>query len=775
MVDSKYKWQLAPAPSATAVDNLSSALKVSRVLATLLVQRGITSAEQAQDFFTPSMETIHDPHMLHDMDKAVERIEQAVANNEKITVYGDYDADGITSTALMYETLEMVGANVNYYVPNRFTDGYGPNLAAYQRLIDDGTQLFVTVDNGVSGKDVIDQVMADGVDVIITDHHELPAELPNAVAIVHPRYPGSDYPFADLSGVGVALKVAWALTDEFPVEELDLVAIGEIADVVNVTDENRSLIASGIQQLKQGMRPGLAALMKLANINPTNLTGQDIGFGIAPRLNALGRIADASEGVELLTTLDENAAQQLAQRVDQANKQRQELVANIMKEATQQAAKAENQQNKVLVITGDDWHQGVLGIVASRIMNQTGKPTIVAAVDKSNPDVLKGSGRSFADFNLFKALDPHRDLLTTFGGHPAACGLSIEQGNLPALQAALNAEADKQHFDPTSKQPLVVSQEVMPDEINEQLFTEIQHLAPFGPGNDEPLFIMNDVRVTDVKTMGQDHQHLKFMVAGDQGNITVIAFGDGQLAPLLASPTGKVSLVFKIGINEWRGKRTVQLMLEDLQITGTVVIDERTNKLSPQLFTSNDYYVVNDDKLRENITPHVTPGHVLSVADAQQKDFTDCPVTLVDCPPSAGELRDIFTNDKGQPASIRLFLYQRRSAYLAGMPSRNDFAILYRFIYQQKKLNWPQQRRAVSEYLKINEGRLNFMIQVFSEAGFVTIESGVLSFSPDNEKTDLTQTKRYKEQLAQYQIEQQLLFNDAATVAKWLLQFLNLN
>ena len=320
MIDAKFKWELADNASSATVDNLEKELGISRILATLLAQQGIDSTEQAKKFFEPSIEEIHDPTLLHDMDKAVERIEQAVEKQEQITIYGDYDADGITSTSLMYETLLSIGANVNYYVPNRFTDGYGPNMDAYQRLIDNGTQLFITVDNGVSGKNVIDKVMEAGVDVVITDHHELPADLPNAVAIVHPRYPGSNYPFPDLSGVGVAFKVAWALTGEFPVEELDLVAIGEIADVVNVMDENHALISYGIQQLRQGMRPGLAALMKLADIKANNLTDQDIGFGIAPRLNALGRIADANDGVKLLTSLDENESQKLSKDVDHANK-----------------------------------------------------------------------------------------------------------------------------------------------------------------------------------------------------------------------------------------------------------------------------------------------------------------------------------------------------------------------------------------------------------------------------------------------------------------------
>ena len=774
MIDAKFKWELADNASSATVDNLEKELGISRILATLLAQQGIDSTEQAKKFFEPSIEEIHDPTLLHDMDKAVERIEQAVEKQEQITIYGDYDADGITSTSLMYETLLSIGANVNYYVPNRFTDGYGPNMDAYQRLIDNGTQLFITVDNGVSGKNVIDKVIAAGVDVVITDHHELPADLPNAVAIVHPRYPGSNYPFPDLSGVGVAFKVAWALTGEFPVEELDLVAIGEIADVVNVTDENHALISYGIQQLRQGMRPGLAALMKLADIKANNLTDQDIGFGIAPRLNALGRIADANDGVKLLTSLDENESQKLAKEVDQANKERQNLVADIMKEAEKQANSSANQQKKTLLIVGKGWHQGVLGIVASRIMNETGKPTIVASTDQNNPTLIKGSGRSVDSFNLFNALEAHRELFTTFGGHPAACGLSFDQKNIVPLQIALEEEAVKQKFDPTVKQPLPIAMKLVPADVTQQLYNDIQRVAPFGPGNMEPVFELNNVKVVDVKTMGQEHQHLKFSIVSDKKNLTVVAFGQGNLATLLSAPTGQINLAVKVSLNEWRGKKSVQLMLEDLQINGTVIIDERTNKLTPQLFSSSDYYIVREPRLRENIAPHVAPGYTLSIEEAIKTDFSGQQVTLVDCPSSEEMLKRIFAEDEEEPATIRLLLYQRKSAYLAGLPTRNDFAQLYRFIYKQKELKWPMQAKAVSNHLKINMDRLNLMIQVFSEAGFVTIKDDVLKFNESTNKTDLTQTKRYQKQLAQYKVEQQLLFNDAATVAKWLLEYLNL-
>lgn len=775
MVEARYKWEQLPAADSEVVAELTKEKEISPFLAQLLAQRGLTTIGEVQKFLKPSLENLADPFLLHDMEKAVDRIETAIANGEKITIYGDYDADGITSTALMYEALLAVGADVNYYVPNRFTDGYGPNAAAYQRLIDQGTQLFVTVDNGVSGKDVIDPVVEAGIDVVITDHHEMPAELPQATAIVHPRYPGSQYPFPDLSGVGVALMVAWALTDEFPVEQLDLVAIGEIADVVSVSGENRSLISFGIQQLRHTERPGLVALMKLANITTTHLTDQDIGFGLAPRLNALGRIADANDGVALLTTLDDDQAQQLAQRVDAANKRRQELVNEITQVASQQAQAPENQQQKVLLLMGQGWHQGVLGIVASRIMEQTGKPVIVAATSTEDSTVAKGSGRSFGNFNLFAALDPHRDLLTSFGGHPAACGLSFNAAQFEELRQVLQEEAQKQGIVENQQRSLSIASSIQPDEVTMSTYRDLQQLAPFGPNNEEPIFVLKNVRPIKIKTMGQQRQHLKFSLATTKDQIDVIAFGQAKLASLLASPTGQIDLVVKIGINEWRGKQTLQLMLEDIQIRGTVIIDQRTNKLVPQLFQEDEYYIISDERLRQNIEPHVKAEHALSIEEAAKVDFANQRLVLVDCPPSEKQLQTIFTNSNGSPELIRLYLYQHRSAYLTGMPSRNDFAHLFRFMSQQKQIKWPSQRSALSKYLKINEDRLNLMIQVFSEAGFVTIRNGRLRLSSQLEKTDLTQMQSYQHQLAQYKLEQQLLFNDTAAAANWLLTELNLN
>lgn len=774
MIKTRFKWKLADAADPAAVKDVAAGTQVSPVVADLLVKRGYKTAAAARGFLKADPQAIHDPHLLHDMDKAVERIQAAIERGEQITIYGDYDADGITSTAVMYETLQAVGAKVNYYIPNRFKDGYGPNAAAYQRLIDEGTQLFITVDNGVSGKDVIDSVMAQGVDVVITDHHELPDDLPNAVAVVHPQYPGSDYPFAGLSGVGVAFKVAWALTDEFPAELLDLVAIGEIADVVSVADENRSLITMGLQELRQGLRPGLHALVEEAGLNEQQLTDQDIGFGIAPRLNALGRVADASLGVQLLTTLDDTKGHQLATQVEAANQQRRQLVDQVMAAASTQAEAAENQDQPVFVLLGHDWHQGILGIVASRIKEQTGKPTIVAST-VGDSRVAKASGRSDDRFNLFTALDAHRDLMTAFGGHPAACGLSFAVDRLADLKKALREEAAKQNFDWEQPAPLILAGQLEPRVVSTRLFDDLQKLAPFGPGNEEPVFELHDIHPINVKTMGKDNSHLKFMLPGKQADVAVVAFGWGANAQLFRAQGGQVDIAAKVAINEWHGQRQVQLMLVDARVRGTMILDERTAHLRPTHFQSAGEYIVYDERLRENVAPHVGADHALTPAAASQMDLAGKAVTLVDLPDSLASFKQLFQNDSGTPAVVRLLLANRHSAYLAGMPSRADFALVFKFLKRYSQIQWPGQRSAISKYLKMNEERLNFVIQVFSEAGFVTIKHGVLNLQPTSGKTDLKQTTRYQQQLARYHAEKTLLYDDAATVTQWILQCLKMN
>lgn len=770
-MEARYAWELSQNKDQQLAKELQEQCQLSPLLAQLLVQRGIDSVQAAKQYLDPQLAELHDPFELHDMQKAVDRIQAAVANGEKIVVYGDYDADGITSTAVMYETLDEVGAQVEFFIPNRFTDGYGPNLDEYQRLIDGGAQLIVTVDNGVSGAKEIEYANSRGVDVVITDHHELPAQLPEAAAIVHPKFPGSEYQGGDLSGVGVAFKTAWALTEEFPQEMLDLVAIGELADLVDVTGENRALITWGLKQLRQGMRPGLHQLVKLAKFNEDRLTDQDVGFGIAPRLNALGRIDDASEGVLLLTTMDDREGKEIAQEVENANQTRQQLVAKITDEALKQARSAENADRSTLVLLGHEWHQGVLGIVASRVVEETGKPTIVASVNDGD-EIAKGSGRSRDGFDLFMALQKHRDLMTAFGGHAQACGMSFTIDQVDELRQALEQEAVEQGLFEAGSAKLELAAELGPDDINEDLYDQLQCLAPFGPGNPEPVFAIHADRINNVKTMGKAQEHLKFELRGQKRSAAVVAFGKAELAPLLLAGV-PVTIAATVGINEWRGKRTAQLMLKDIQTQGTAILDQRTRQLLPSMFTETGYYVAFDQTLRENIAGHVQ-GTVLSPQTAVKTDFKDQQVTIVDCPPSLEMLSSLWQNG-GQPAMIRLLLWERNPVRF-GLPTRQQFAVLYRFLRQYPKIaNYRQQQPAMARSLQMPVEQLNWMITVFYEAKFVTINDGVLKLADHPDHVDLEQTKCYRQHVAHLQSDQVLLYSDTRTLRKYVADWLIAN
>lgn len=549
MLESKYTWS-----KALRVDNDKDLLK------TLLINRGVKDAQSLKQYLHPSSEQLFNPFLLHDMQRAVDVIKASIQRHDQITIYGDYDADGMTSTALMYDVLTRLGANVNYYVPDRFKDGYGPNLKAYQHIVQAGTDLVITVDNGVSGVDVIDPIVkASNLKVVITDHHQLPDNLPTkALAIVHPAFPGSNYPFKDLSGVGVALMLSWALLKKLPTSELDLVAIGEIADVVGVTDENRLLISAGLKKLETTSRPGLQELKVQAGLTDQEIDSTAVGFQIAPRLNALGRIGNSTDGVRLLTTRDRSMAQKLADQTEVLNERRKEMTKELTERALEDA---KNNPNQALIVKGQGWHQGVLGLIASRILEETGKPVVVVS-NNAGSTVCKGSGRSREGFDLYAALDPHRDLMLGFGGHPQACGLSVDVNKVADLQKAFNAEAIKQGFASDTKPVLKVDAIASPQLLNNQkLVNQIHSLQPYGPGNLEPIIEVSDVIPQYFYEMGSDNQHLKFQVGG----LTCIMFNCGQ--GFKAELDGHhLNIVGTLNLNCWRNKTTVQLMIKDIKV-----------------------------------------------------------------------------------------------------------------------------------------------------------------------------------------------------------------
>ncbi|MFT8544066.1 MAG: single-stranded-DNA-specific exonuclease RecJ [Leuconostoc falkenbergense] len=563
---SQSNWHMLPKPNDKVVKQLVSQLNISQLSAMIVAQKGYDSPEAAFQYLKPSMSTLHDPMALHDMAITIERLQEAAFGGEKIVVYGDYDMDGVTSSAIMVEALEVLGADVTAYIPNRFSDGYGPNLAAYQKLIADGAQLIVTVDNGVSGHEAVEYAMAQGIDVIITDHHELPTKLPNAFAIVHPRHPEGNYPFGDLSGAGVAFKVAQSLLSdgqtaadisELPTELLDLVALGELADMVSLTDENRVLVALGLHQINQAPRPGLSAVLKNAGQKDNEpVISETVGFKIAPRINAVGRLGDADLSLKLLMSQDPDEATTLASEVEALNAQRQEIVEEVLGAAKQVALSDKYQQDKVIIVAGDNWHQGILGIVASRLVDMLQKPVIVLSLVDG---IYKGSGRTFGDFDLYQLMNSYRHLYETFGGHKSALGLAIKPDNLKKLIEQIRSQNNQIIVKP---EPIDVNLVLPPEAMTTEIYHDLQMMEPFGTDNPQPVFALKSPSVVSAVTMGNAKQHIKLKL---QNNVEVLGFNHPDWLPVVAQPNGH-AMVGTLGLNYFRGKKTLQLLLLDVDL-----------------------------------------------------------------------------------------------------------------------------------------------------------------------------------------------------------------
>lgn len=763
MLEAKYDWQIVDDQDSHLVQQIVEQCQLPRVLANLLVAHGYQTVKDVQLFLHPQVQQIQLPNKLHDMDKAVSRIRQAIEDGDQITVYGDYDADGMTATALMYETLETLGANASYYIPNRFKDGYGPNQAAYERLINDGTKLIVTVDNGVTGKKEIEFATQHGCDVVVTDHHSLPNELPTAAAIVHPQFPGDEYQFGDLSGVGVAFKVAWALLEELPSEMLDLVAVGEIADLVSMSKENHVLVSLGLQQLQQGLRPGVHALLKLAGVDEHKLTSQDVAFKLAPRLNALGRIDDGNEGVRLLTTVDEQAAVELAKNVDECNQTRQQLVQDIAKEAMAKAMAPDNLNRKTLLIVGHGWHQGVLGIVASKIVEATGKPTIIASVNDGEL-VAKGSGRSVEGYDLFDALNKHRQLMTAFGGHTMASGMSFLITQVPQIAKTLETAADEQRLDLGTKEHLEVAGTVTVSDLTTDFYQQVQRLAPFGPDNEEPVFEINHPHITKSQQIGKNNEHLKFTISDQHRQTDVLAFNHGHQNEAFA-PGTQIKIVGTVSLNVWRGRRNVQFLMKDQLVSGTSVVDHRTNRLTPEMFQKPATYVVFNAKLRDNINGHAN-GEVVD-GSRVNTSLNSSRIVIVDTPHEIKELQKILQENR-DASVITLLLFDGRPHLNDNIPSRQQFIQLFQLIRNTKSINLQQQENHLRQSLNVTRNQLILMIKVFLELRFVTMTNGLLKLSSHIENGQLDQTQVYQRYAKRLRVERTLLDSDTRSMIQWV-------
>jgi single-stranded-DNA-specific exonuclease len=566
MARPEKKWRVA-LPCAELAARLAGILDVSPVVAQVLLNRGIGDEGEARQFLHGGAETLVDPFLMLGMGTAVDRVAAAIAGGEKITVYGDYDVDGVTATALLYRVLTRLGGAVDYYIPERQSEGYGLNAAALEALYESGTRLVVTVDCGISATAEV-AAMAGRMDIVVTDHHHPPDVLPPALAVLNPRQPGCPYPDKNLAGVGVAFKLCQALWQRLRgggepfTGYLELVAVGTVADIVSLTGENRVLVKLGLQRLAVTDNPGLLALMKVAGLAADKLDTGRVGYIIAPRLNAAGRLGHAAAGVELLITEDGDRAAALAAELDAENARRQAVEKELLAAAERLLAGTDPVEQNVLVLAGEDWHPGVIGIVASRLLDRYYRPVVMISV---RDGVGKGSCRSIPGFDIYHALEDCADLLIQFGGHQLAAGLTVEAANVDKLRERLNALAANVLTAEDYLPVLNIDSRVALAEIDAALLQQLACLAPHGQGNPNPAFVCERLAVTGVRPVGQEGRHLKLRVTQEGASGEVIGWDMGGLAANLTGDA-TIDLAFAPEFNDWQGQRNIQLKAHDVHV-----------------------------------------------------------------------------------------------------------------------------------------------------------------------------------------------------------------
>ena len=724
MIIPTYNWQFAPQVEDADFTKIAKKAGLGPEAARLLFSRGIKDEDSLSRFLAPSLDDLHDPYLLHDMDKAVNRIRRAIEHGEFILVYGDYDADGMTSASILKETLEQLGAECLVYLPNRFTDGYGPNASVYKYFIEQqGISLIVTVDNGVAGHEAIDLAQSMGVDVIVTDHHSLPEVLPDAHAIVHPEHPEADYPFKHLAGCGVAFKLACALLEEVQVELLDLVAIGTIADMVSLTDENRIMVQYGLEILRNTQRIGLQELFEVAGISSSDLTEETVGFQLAPRLNALGRLDDPNPAIDLLTGFDDEGVREIALMIQDKNEERKEIVQAIYEEA-----KSLVDPNKsVQVLAKEGWNPGVLGIVAGRLLEELGQTVIVLNIEDGR---AKGSARSVEAVDIFEALDPHRELFIAFGGHAGAAGMTLEVDKLEALSELLEAYITEKGLDVATKNNLRLDENLDLDALTIETVKNFERLAPFGMDHQKPVFYIRDFQVENARTMGAGNAHLKLKISKGSANFEVVAFGKGSLATEFAQ-VKDLELAVTLSVNQWNGQTTLQLMMVDARVDGVQLFNIRSKSVE---------------------LPEGVP--VLDFTSDLPEMFSDPAIVVKNIPEDLSLLKQVLQEQNFSAIYFKNDI--AKAYYLTGYGTREQFAKLYKTIYQFPEFDIRYKLKDLAAYLKIEQILLVKMIQIFEELGFVTIENGVMKVNKEAPKRDIAESHIYQ-QLKQTVKDQEMM------------------
>lgn len=605
----RYRWRLPSERSEAstlsrtqeAVRGLVESVHVPESIAQILVSRGIETFEQARDFFRPSLERLHDPYLMHDMDRAVERITRAVEASERITIYGDYDVDGTTSTAMLTLFLESIGARVTYHIPDRFKEGYGLSTAGLDRCFQSESgapSLIITIDCGITAVDAVAYACSKGADVIICDHHEPANTLPDAYAILNPIKGHCTYPYKSLCGCGVGFKLIQGLARHYGVEDscieyLDFVALASSADIVSLKGENRILTSLGLKQMNESPRPGIKALIDAAHLKPGRVGTNQLVFGMAPRINAAGRLGDGGRAVRLLMSETDEEAIRHASELELENAMRRKIDEEAFFEACFMVDDMLNRvEDKIIVLHNPTWHAGVIGIVASRLVERYHLPVVLLTTIDG---VAKGSARSISGFDIHSAIKRCEEMVITFGGHKYAAGVSMEASNVPDFRKAINLVAQEMISEEMLQPEIEADAEIDLNQLTPRYFAIIRQFAPFGPDNTRPLFFAKNVSVVGLpRTVGKTIPHLKLQLRSGtipsidpaaiaNGSITpnnvpftlggatieAIAFGAGERIEELMDSRGKVKqeieIIFALEENEYNGKITPQLVIRDFR------------------------------------------------------------------------------------------------------------------------------------------------------------------------------------------------------------------
>lgn len=559
----KKKW-VADNSTNLLADTLQKETNLNKNLIRILINRGIDTKDKINEFLNPSLDNLFDPYLLKDMDKATKRINEAIKNKETVCIYGDYDVDGVTASAILITYLRNKVGKIISYIPEREKEGYGLNLSAVEKIFNDGASLIITVDCGITSVIEAERIKELGMDLIVTDHHNCPETLPSCIAVINPKREGQEYPFSSLCGAGVAFKLVSALGEEDLTRYIAIAAIGTVADIVPLVSENRIIVYYGLKYLKNNKLKQITTLCDVAGVDIKDITTSTLGFVIAPRINAAGRMGSAKDALMLLLSEDEAIIRNKAILLNDINLKRQETEKEIYNQVKKTIEdNPEYTEKSIIVVAKEGWHEGVIGIVASKITEEYYKPCVLISMGET---CGRGSLRSIKGFDIFKALSSVSEHLVKYGGHELAAGLTVSKENYSYFKKAIEDYADKIVKEGSFMPELFIDGELMADEFNEKFVGEISRLEPFGLSNPQPNFLIKDIDIINPVSF-KENKHLRFTVKKENAYAEAVGFNMGVFAPALKE-NPDILAVGTVNINEYRGLRTFQIRIKDIKRKG---------------------------------------------------------------------------------------------------------------------------------------------------------------------------------------------------------------